>query len=190
MLLFLSAVSAPTAYEEPDELLIHRIGEDDAAAFHEFYDATRKTVYAYCLSLVRNHHDAEDVMHDTYLKVRSAAHLYEPMGKPMAWVFTIAKNLSLMKLRAAKRNADEPVPDLGDGGALRELMDAEDRLILKELLNDLDETERTVIMLHAVSGYTHAELARRLNIPLGTVLSKYHRGLKKLRNAMGGSHES
>lgn len=39
-------------------------------------------------------------MHDTYIRVRAAAHLYEPMGKPMAGVFTIARNLSLMKLRA------------------------------------------------------------------------------------------
>lgn len=78
---------------------------------------------------------------------------------------------------------------MADAGALDALLSSEDRLVLTELLQVLDETERSLVLLHAVSGYTHAELAERLGMPLGTVLTKYHRGLKKLRKAMGDGHE-
>ena len=76
-----------------DEKLFEQIGQDDMEAFETLYIITERTMYAYILSLVKNHEDALDIMHDTYLKVRSAAHLYKPMGKPLAWMFTIAKIL-------------------------------------------------------------------------------------------------
>ncbi len=167
-----------------DEALIMRIGTDDMEAFERFYILTEKPLFAYILSLVRNRQDAEDVLHDTYIKIRAAAHLYEPMGKPMAWVFTIARNFGLMKLRQNKRDTAEPIETLEERLALPSMMDNDDRFVLATLLDTLEESERSIILLHAVSGYRHREIARDLGIPLSTVLSKYSRGLKKLRRKL------
>ena len=95
------------------EALLSRIGQGDAEAFEHFYRATDRAIYAYALSLTRNHHDAQDVMMEAYLKVRSAAHLYQPGGKPMAWVFTIVKNLVRDQQRRAGR--EELMGDCPEG---------------------------------------------------------------------------
>lgn len=84
---------------ELDETIFYRIGAGDKEAFCELYAKTSNAIFSYALSILRNQQDAEDAMQETYLKIRSAAHLYQPEGKPMAWVFTIARNICLMKFR-------------------------------------------------------------------------------------------
>jgi RNA polymerase sigma-70 factor (ECF subfamily) len=186
MLLFAIINNQPPIIDkfQIDENLIHRIGHDDPIAFSEFYRLTQKTIFSYILSIVLNPNDAEDIMQDTYLKIRSAAHLYEPQGKPMAWVFTIARNLSLMHIRSHKNIAEKGFEDFENDSIFSKIMDQEDKIILENLLRNLEETERSVILLHAVSGFKHREIAKNLGMPLATVLSKYHRGLGKLRKSI------
>ena len=62
-------------------------------------------------------------------------------------------------------------------------MESEDRLVLRSLLEVLGQEERQVITLHALAGLKHREIARILDLPLATVLSKYSRGMKKLQLA-------
>lgn len=164
-----------------DEDLFVKIGNGDMAAFEELYRLTEKIIYAYILSILKNHADTQDVMQDTYLKIRSAAHLYKPQGKPLAWIFTIARNLSLMKIRISNRYADTEAFTLENDINFSYFTDNDDKLILQAALNILDEQERGIILLHAVSGLKHRQIANNLSMPLSTVLSKYHRGLKKLR---------
>ncbi|NMA68300.1 MAG: RNA polymerase sigma factor [Desulfitobacterium sp.] len=166
---------------EIDESLFVSIGEDDIEAFETLYHLTERTMYAYILSIVKNHDDTLDILQDTYLKIRSAAHLYKPMGKPLAWMFTIARNLSLSKLRLENRMADMENLDMENSLQFSYVTDPEDRIVLMAALKVLAEDERKIILLHAVSGMKHREIAENVGIPLSTALSKYHRGLKKLR---------
>src|SRR6056297_1515247 len=89
-----------------DEELFKKIGNDNMEALGELYDKTERVMYAYILTLVKDHNDTLDILQDTYLKIKSAAHLYKPMGKPLAWMFTIAKNLYFKKVRKNKRKVD------------------------------------------------------------------------------------
>ncbi|OXS24851.1 MAG: RNA polymerase subunit sigma-24 [Acetobacterium sp. MES1] len=164
-----------------DESIFVRIAANDMAAFETFYRLTERTVYAFVLATVKNHDDALDVVQDTYLKIRAAAHLYKPMGKPMAWVFTIARNLSISKLRFRQKNDSIEVGDLENDLNFSYVSDSEDRLMLQAALKILSSEETEIILLHALSGFAHREIAENLGIPLSTVLSKYHRGLKKLK---------
>ena len=164
-----------------DEALFTRIAANDMAAFEEFYRLTERTVYAFVLSTLKNHDDALDVVQDTYLKIRAAAHLYQPMGKPMAWVFTIARNLSISKLRLKQKNDQIEMADLENDLNFSYVNDPEDRLVLQTALKILSSEETEIIFLHAISGFTHREIAKNLDMNLSTVLSKYHRGLKKLK---------
>lgn len=163
-----------------DERLFRRIGQDDMAAFEELYVLTEKTIYAYALSIVRHHEDAMDVVSETFLKIRSAAHLYKPMGKPLAWMFTIARNFAMDHLREQGRYSDQEIPEKDFKEEFSFVKYVEDRMVLEIVLKKLTEEERRIVMLHAVSGLKHREIAKALDIPLSTVLSKYKRTLKKL----------
>lgn len=188
MKLFLAMVvtdnTENTQYEKKiniDEAIFTRIAAGDMVAFEEFYRQTERTVYAFVLSTLKNHDDALDVVQDTYLKIRAAAHLYKPMGKPMAWVFTIARNLSVSKIRSKQKNDSITLTDMENDLNFSYVSDAEDRLVLQTALKILSSEETEIILLHAISGFTHREIAKSLEMKLSTVLSKYHRGLKKLK---------
>lgn len=160
---------------------IERIVVHDKDALAHLYKATSSSVYAFALSILKNTEDAEDVLHDTYLRIYSSASGYKSQGKPLAWILTITRNLSYMKLRDRKKTLDMPEEDWE--GAFNNIPAAspEDRIVLTACMDKLKDDERQIIMLHAVSGFKHREIAEFLSLPLSTVLSKYHRALKKLR---------
>lgn len=169
-----------------DENLFKKIAVNDMNAFDEFYRITERTLYAFTLSLVKNHEGALDLMQDTYVKMMSAAHLYKPMGKPLAWIFTIAKNLHLSNLRKVKRIVKIEDNDMADDIRFSYVSDPEDRIVLEASLRRLSEEERQIILLYAVSGMKHREIAQSIGLSLSTTLSKYHRALKKIRNYLEG----
>jgi len=187
MMIFCSVVEQQDRQSEQhikfkiDEKIFIQIAENDMAAFEEFYHVTERSIYAFALSILKNHDDAMDVLQDTYLKIRCAAHLYKPMGKPMAWVFTITRNLSLSKLRLNKKIDNLQVEDIENDISFSYITNNEDKLVLEIALKILNDKEREIILLHAISGFTHLEIAKSLGMPLSTVLSKYHRSIKKLR---------
>ena len=163
------------------EELLRQIALGSQQAFEELYRATDSAIYGYALSLTKNHHEAQDIMMDTYLKIRCAAHLYMPMGKPMAWILTITKNIARTKLRSAGRqipldNLEETTPSFD--------RDSEEAVALEQAMKVLGDQERQILILHAVTGLKHREIAEMLGMPLATVLSKYARSLKKLKKAL------
>ena len=163
-----------------EERLLPLVGQGDLEAFEVLYRSTEKAVYALALSILRNPHDAEDIVQETYLKVRAAAHLYVPQGKPLAWLFTITKNLCRDLLRGQSRTEAAP-EGAEDDLRFSYVSDPTDRLVLEAALGALGEEERQVVLLHAASGLKHREIARDLGLPLSTVLSRYSRALKKLQ---------
>ncbi len=169
-----------------NENLFPKIADGDATAFEALYHQSATAIYAYALTLLRNRDDAEDALQETFLKIRSAAHLYRPQGKPMAWIFTITRNICMMHFRAADRvvSMDESteLPDLG----LDAISNREDRMVLESAFTVLSKDDCQIVLLHAVSGMKHREIATLLDLPIATVLSKYNRGIKKLRKELEG----
>ena len=153
----------------------------------ELYDRTRTAVYSLALSYLGNAHDAQDIAHDTFVQVWERAGQYRPQGSPMGWLLTVCRNLALMRIRRADRNVEledmewNSIPEQEKG------LSHEDRALLQDALSELDPTERRIVMLHAAAGMKHREIAALIEIPLSTVLSKYHRALKKLRAFMKGA---
>ena len=169
-----------------EDSLIVGIAEGDKDSFTSLYKLSGRTVYAYALSILKNTAEAEDVLQDTFLKIRSSAHLYVPQGKPMAWILTITKNVCLMRLRRQQNISFFPLENLDESAMLKEITDLEDRIVLKSALHILSPEECQIIILHSVTGCKHSEIAALLEMPVSTVLSKYHRGLKKLKAELEG----
>lgn len=182
-MLFLCLTSTMT-HAVPDGLdtCLEQMARGEQAGLAGLYHATRDGVYAFALSLLKNAHDAEDVMQETYLALWNAAGTYRTQGKPMAWVLTVARNLCLQKLRQRQRQADLPQEDWEPWLRAKEGLSTEERLLLEHCLGQLEDRERQVVVLHAVAGLKHREIAQLLELPLSTVLSRYARALKKLKH--------
>jgi len=174
-----------TQGEELDRLLL-RVGQGDREAFAQVYSLTRGAVYALALSLLHDAHEAQDVTQDAFVRVWESAPGYRPQGSPMAWLLTITRNLARSRLRQGGRLAlmDEQAWNAIPAEAPD--VPAEDRAVLQDALSRLGDEERRIVLLHAVTGLKHREIADLLEQPLSTVLSKYHRGLKKLKSLMKG----
>ena len=173
------------AYDKlSDEKLLLRVAQGDKEAFQRLYQNTDKTIYGFILSILRNPQDAEEIMQETYLKIWTSAAGYKSQGKPLAWMFTTARNLCYMKFRDQKREADIGLSDLSEGELgefCPQIEDAADKMVLKAALHILNEEERQIVLLHTTAGMKHREIAADLEMPLATVLSKYNRAMKKLQ---------
>ena len=148
------------------------------------YQNTDRTIYSFILSIMKNPQDAEEVMQETYMKIWTSASSYQSQGKPLAWIFTIARNLCYMKFRDQKHRADMGLEELtGEetGELCLPLENLADAMALRAALELLKEDERQIVLLHASAGLKHREIAASLGMPLATVLSKYNRSIKKLK---------
>lgn len=167
-----------------DEELLKRVGVGDQDAFRQLYQNTDRVLYSFILSILKNPQDAEEVMQETYLKVWTSASSYQSQGKPLAWMFTIARNLCYMKFRDQKRQADLGLDELSGeetGEVCPQIENLADAMVLRAALEILKEEERQIVLLHASAGLKHREIASSLQMPLATVLSKYNRAMKKLQ---------
>lgn len=162
-----------------DECLVG-VSNGDLSYMHDLYNMTKNNIYAYALSILRNKEDAQDVCHDCYVAIYNAAYQYTSKGKPLAWMMTITRNLALAKLKERQRYDDRPIEDFQL--SKKERLSSVDKITIETCMNILDNQERQIVILHAVSGFKHREIAQIMNIPLPTVLSKYHRAMKKYKN--------
>jgi RNA polymerase sigma-70 factor (ECF subfamily) len=162
------------------ESWIKSAGQGDRNALEKLYDAAAPAVYAMALSILKNEADAEDVLQETFMAIMGGADRYQSQGKPMAWIITIAKNRSYKLHKQNHRYlslAEENLPACV-------MLDPDDRILLQSCIKLLSEEEQQIVIFHAVAGCKHRKIAEMLDLPLSTVLSKYHRALKKLRTAL------
>ncbi len=176
----------PTTDDVTAENCLIALKDGDRDALSELYRLASASVYSYALSVLRSKHDAEDVLHDCFVNIFTSAGAYTPRGKPFAWIITIAKNLCLMKLRERKRFASGAEADDDRDMAFAEEsgIAPEDRLMIRRCLKLLSEEEHRIVVLHAVAGFKHREIAEITGIPLMTVISKYRRAIQKLRQSL------
>lgn len=160
------------------------IASGDKESLVDLYNTTKASVYGFALSILKNVHEAEDVLQEVYIKVYENASLYQANGKPLAWMLKITKNLSLMKLRKNKNhmNVDDFREVLSD---YKHITDKEDKILISTVFENISDEERNILILHSVSGFKHREIAKILEMPLATVLSKYNRAIKKIKKRMG-----
>ncbi|MDX5895360.1 RNA polymerase sigma factor [Rubrobacter radiotolerans] len=171
-----------------DAELIARIAQKDAGALAELYRRYARSVYSLLYnSLMRDPEFAEDLVQDTFIEVwRTAANYRPERGRVPAWIFAIARNRGVDRLRrlSADRRAWERIgysvpgsqPDEAFELAWKELLGRQ----VRDVLRTLPPEQLQVLQLFSFSGLTHREIARQLGLPLGTVKGRVRLGLKKL----------
>ena len=147
-------------------------------------------LYSVAYRLCGNHQDAQDLVQEVLLRVRRGLATYEPRNLE-GWLSRITTTTFLDRVRKQKRRPTVPLPenpdrvlvgspDLETEIAARDLPEH-----LQKLLADLPPDYRAPIVLKDVLGFSYEEIAAMLDIPLGTVRSRIHRGRSRLRDALG-----
>ena len=171
--------------DQTTEELLAGISGGEAAAGEELYRRMRGQVYALALGTLKNPADAQDVLQDVFVALFTGAAAFRGSGSAQSYILSITLKMSRKRLRERGRKADledeDWMPYLEDNSSLEPYH----RALLKECLASLDENERQILLLHAVSGLKHREIAKLLGKPLSTVLSKYNRAVKKLQDKFG-----
>jgi len=173
----------------------------DQATFAEDAMPLMDGLYSAAMRMTRNTADAEDLVQETYLKAFNAYERFEAGTNLKAWMYRILTNSYINAYRKKQRRPDESdIDDIEDlylyrrlGGAESAVLSrsAEDELLemfgedeVKLALEDLPEHYRIPILLADVEGFAYKEIAEILDVPIGTVMSRLHRGRKQLQKRL------
>lgn len=158
-------------------------------------------LYSTALRMTRNASDAEDLVQETYLKAFRGFSGFEQGTNLRAWMFRILTNTYINTYRSKKRRPDETELDdvedfylyrrMGGLEAARASRSAEDELMdyftdadVQAAIDALPESYRLAVLLSDVEGLSYKEIAEDLDIPIGTVMSRLHRGRKALQKQL------
>lgn len=184
-----------------EEVLLRRIREDDLDAFETFFERYRGPIFATAYALLGDRQSAEEVLQDTFAKAYQWRRRLHPDTSPSPWLHRVALNFCYSRL-ARRRLPWEPITDamahfLFDHAA--EPADRAELAELREIVRDgiasLPAKHQAVIVLFYLRGRSITETAEILGIPVGTVKSRLHFGLRALRCRLeddcrfGGAYE-
>ena len=173
----------------------------DQATFADQAMEHMSSLYSAALRMTRNPADAEDLVQETYLKAYRGFGGFEQGTNLKAWLYRILTNTYINQYRAKQRRPTETELDevedlflyrrLGGLEAAQISRSAEDELMdffteaeVKQAIEDLPENFRMAVLLADVEGFSYKEIADILDIPIGTVMSRLHRGRKGLEKRL------
>jgi RNA polymerase sigma-70 factor (ECF subfamily) len=173
----------------------------DQATFADQTMELMPSLYAAAMRMTRNPSDAEDLVQETYLRAYRGFGGFEQGTNLKAWLYRILTNTYINTYRAKKRRPEETELDEVEDlylyrriGGLEAAMagrSAEDELLdrftdveVKQAIEALPENFRMAVLLADVEGFSYKEIAEILDIPIGTVMSRLHRGRKALQKQL------
>lgn len=165
------------------DLMLRRVSQGDNEAFGKLYTETKRGVYAFLFSYFNTREDCEDAMQTVYLKIKTNISQYRAGSNGLAWILQIAKNTALNDLRAKASYEKNAIESAGADVNFAERSELKNT-VMTAMKSVLDGEEQRIVILHAVWGYKHKEIAGIMNCPIGTVTSKYKRSVEKLKVAL------
>jgi RNA polymerase sigma-70 factor (ECF subfamily) len=170
-----------------DEDLMPLVGLGDAAAFAVLYDRHGRAAYSLAYRMMGEKQAAEDLTQDAFLKVwRSAGGYRAGRGSVRTWILSIVHNRSIDQMRSlasrrrTQEKAEAEAPRSQPSEAFTEAWRSALRDQVRDALGKLPSEQLEILELAYFSGHTQVEIARMLDLPLGTVKGRTRLGLKKL----------
>jgi RNA polymerase sigma-70 factor (ECF subfamily) len=181
-----------TPVSEKDWLgLVQSIAGGDQLALHTLYGQTHRLVFTLIVRITNNRETAEELTLDVFHDVWRRASTYDPAGgSVVGWIMNQARSRAIDRLRFQQRkkrinsDADSPLPATAVSDPHDALDLKEQGRVLRNALTVLTAEERQAIETAFFCELTYAEVAARLNQPLGTVKTRVRSGLVKLRQAL------
>jgi RNA polymerase sigma-70 factor (ECF subfamily) len=167
--------------------LLVRTSAGDATAVGTLYEQYAGLVYATALMFSESHADAEDTVQDIFLGLPTALAPYKHRDRRgfEAWLRRMTANLALSKMRRRQRRALR-LAEFEAHTAYAEDRDLDARIDLTRALTRLRETERLIVLLHDMVGFTHEEIGQALGITRTASRSRLARARRKLRRILRG----
>lgn len=174
--------------------LLLRLQAADRTALAELYQALAGAVHSLAVAVLHSREEAEEVVQDSFLKLYRQAAAFDPeRGSVRAFLYAIARNdcLSRLRKRSVRPQAsghDPHDPLFSHDGRFGTLdADVVTRVTLEQALERLGEPERSLIEQVYLRGYSHRDLAERIDMPLGSLKTRVRRGLARLRELLEGA---
>ena len=190
-----SGVSQPAPGSESRQNLgelLRRSGRGDEAAFAQLYDATSSRAFGLAVRVVRDPSQAEEVAQEAFLEIWRTASRFDPdKGSAVSWVLTIVHRKAVDRVRSAEASTrrdttyhqgNTTVEHDSTAEAAQASMEARR---VRQALDSLTEVQREALELAYFKGYTHTEVAKMLDLPVGTAKTRIRDGLIRLRDTMG-----
>jgi RNA polymerase sigma-70 factor, ECF subfamily len=191
--------NAPAAVTDED--LVARARTKDFAAFEELVDRYEDKIFRLAFRFVRNETEAKEIVQDTFLLVWRKLDTFKGDSQFGSWLYRVATNTALMRLRAQRRHPEisteelpidyldnyGQLPAAGENWAKRpddELQSDELRRRIQKAVDELPEIYRTVFLIRDVEGLSTEETAEVLEISIPTVKTRLHRARLALRDAI------
>lgn len=168
------------------ELVLQAL-QGDERAFGMLVERYQRAAYAVAFSVTGRHEDAEDAAQESFLVALGRLEECRSPERFAGWLMTIVRNRSKNLIRRESLRDTDQVPPGARSRAPtpdRVTETNELRSLLEEALGELTEVQRTIVMLHDLEGWKHREIAKRLDLPSGTVRSHLHFARKALRSAL------
>ena len=170
--------------------VIALLSQGDKKAISLAYKNYADALFGIIIRIVKTKEIAEEVLQDTFVKVWSNASKFDKSkGRLFTWFANIARNSAIDMVRSARYQKLQKTDTLENtvhsnitAGANMDIRDAG----LEKVINSMDEKYRQIIDKLYFEGYSHSELAKEMDIPLGTVKSRLRLAIKELRQKLGG----
>jgi RNA polymerase sigma-70 factor, ECF subfamily len=177
--------------------LVRSIAAGEQSALHALYERSHRVVFTLIMRITANRETAEELTLDVFYDVWRRASGYDPAnGTVLGWIMNQARSRAIDRLRFEQRKKRVD-PQAADPSPMDQACESHDALELKQqsralhaALAALTPDERCAIEAAFFSELTYAEVATRLNVPLGTVKTRIRSGLQKLRQALAAGEAS
>ncbi len=171
--------------------LLQDVAKRDRASFNALYHATSAKLFGIVIRILRDRDLAEDLLQEIYVRIWDRAGDFDPAkASPITWMATIARNRAIDEVRRKRpQHVDNDISELevpdGHPTPDADVELAEDLRRLNDCLEALEPERRDAIRLAYLDGHSRQDLATRFGVPVGTMKTWLHRGLKQLKECLG-----
>ena len=148
--------------------------------FNKFYSEYNKLIYCIAFSILKNEDESKDITQNVFEKIWKMNKNKYPTKNEASWLYTVTKNETLTYLRNKKQetNIDDLYYIESEDNALNEIIDKDK---YNRIISKLDNKDQEIVSLRILSGFSFKQIARMLNMPIGTVQWKYYKAINTLK---------
>ena len=181
-----------------EQFLVDRFCNGDHAAFHELVNLHKKKIYYLAYDITGNHHEAEDISQEVFIKMFRSLKTFRRDAKMSSWLYQITVNTSIDSLRKSSKKPKKTIDEFDQINIQESILPSGTHAFdparstessqiqnhISEALQKISPKERTVFVMRHYNDLKLNEIAEILNVTIGTVKSLLFRAIKKLRKEL------